>query len=115
MIPVFVHYGQRASEREVAASRAICSKLGLPAPEVVDLSGFGAAIPSGLTRADMDLHDDAFLPGRNLLMLVTGASIAFSRGAAGVIIGLLDDSAAIFPDQRREFVSKAKSAIQAAR
>lgn len=113
VIPVFVNYGQRAFEREVAASRAVCAKLGLPTPEVLDLSGYGAAIPSGLTRADLDLHDDAFLPGRNLLLLLAGAAIAFSRGAAGVVMGLLDDSVAIYPDQRGAFVAKAEAAIQA--
>src|SRR5258708_7156485 len=105
VIPVFVNYGQRANGRELAASRAICSKLGIGEPEVVDLSGFGVSIPSGLPRTDLDLHDDAFLPGRNLLLLLAGASVAFSRGAAGVVIGLLDDSVAIYPDQRGEFIT----------
>lgn len=114
VLPVFVNYGQRSLERELAASRAVCTKLGIAEPEVVDLSGFGAAVPSGLTRIDMDLHDDAFLPGRNLMLLLAGASIAFSRGASGVVIGLLDDSVAIYPDQRGEFVARAEAAIQAA-
>ena len=114
VIPVFVDYGQRASEQELAASRAICRKLGIREPGVVDLGGFGRAIPSGLTRTDLDLHDDAFLPGRNLMLLLAGASIAYSRGAAGVVMGLLDDSVAIYPDQRGEFVAKAEAAISAA-
>ncbi len=114
VIPVFVNYGQRAYERELAASRAVCRKLRIHEPAVVDLRGFGATIPSGLTRSDLDLHDDAFLPGRNLLLLLAGASVAFTRGAAGVVMGLLDDSVAIYPDQRGEFVAKAEVAIQAA-
>lgn len=114
VIPVFVNYGQRALEQELTACRAVCATLGLPAPEVVDLSGYGRSIPSGLTRPDLDLRDDAFLPGRNLLFLLTGASIAFSRGAAGVVMGLLDDSVAIFPDQRRDFVGEAAGAIRRA-
>ncbi len=114
VIPVFIDYGQRAVDREVAASRATCRMLGLPAPQVVDLGGFGVGIPSGLTRDELDLYEDAFLPGRNMLLLLAGAAIAFSRGAAGVVIGLLDDSAAIYPDQMGGFVSKAETAIQAA-
>ena len=114
VIPVFVNYGQHALQRELAASRAVCAKLELPAPEVIDLGGYGRSVPSGLTRDDLDLHDDAFLPGRNLLLLVAGASFAFSRGAAGVVIGLLDNSVAIYPDQRGEFIAKAEAAIQAA-
>jgi len=114
VIPVFVNYGQRALEREHAASKSVCAKLGLEAPLVVDLSGYGAAVPSGLTRTDMDLNEDAFLPGRNLLMLVAGASVAFSKGAAGVVIGLLDESVAIYPDQTSSFVQKAEAAIQTA-
>ena len=61
VIPVFINYGQRAFEREYAASKWVCVKLGLESPLVVDLSGYGAAIPSGLTRTDMDLNEDAFL------------------------------------------------------
>ena len=114
VIPVFINYGQRAFEREYAASKWVCVKLGLESPLVVDLSGYGAAIPSGLTRTDMDLNEDAFLPGRNLLMLLAGASVAFSKGAAGVVIGLLDESVAIYPDQTSSFVQKAEEAIRAA-
>jgi len=114
VIPVFIDYGQRALERELEASRRICAQLGLEPPTVVDLSGFGRSVPSGLTRNDMDLNADAFLPGRNLLFLVAAASVAFSRGAAGVVIGLLDESSAIYPDQTASFVQAAERAIEAA-
>lgn len=114
VIPVFINYGQRAALRELAACRGICQDLGLMDPVLVDLQGFGVAVPSGLTSADLALNEDAFLPGRNLVMLVAAAGVAYSRGASGVVIGLLTQQAAIFPDQTQAFISAAETAIEVA-
>ena len=114
VVPVFVDYGQLAAEREFTTCRDLCLEHSFPEPVVVDLSGYGAVVPSGLTRRELDLNLDAFLPCRNLLMIVAAAGVAFSRGAASVAVGLLTEEAAIFPDQTMAFVRAAEAAVEAA-
>lgn len=114
VIPVFIDYGQLAAAREQETCRALCSAHGFREPVVVDLSGYGKVIPSGLTRHELDINLDAFLPGRNLMMIVAAAGVAFSMGAASVAIGLLTEEVAIFPDQTQSFVRAAEAAVQAA-
>lgn len=111
VIPVFVQYGQLAIERELAACRRQCAGIGLSDPIVVDVAGFGRSVPSGLTDALLRVNEDAFLPGRNLLFLLVGAAIAYSRNASGVVIGLLDERARLFPDQSKEFVRRAEEML----
>lgn len=111
LLPLFVDYGQLASESEWAAVRRITSDHGLPTAERMDLSGYGATIPSGITDRALDATDDAFLPGRNALLLLAGGSYAFSMGASTVAIGLLDERGALFPDQTSRFVSELEVAL----
>ena len=111
VIPVFVQYGQLAMERELAACRRQCAAIGLADPVVVDVAGFGRSVPSGLTNALLRVNEDAFLPGRNLLFLLIGAAVAYSRNASGVVIGLLDERSRLFPDQSREFVNRAEEML----
>ena len=80
----------------------------------MDLSGFGQVIASGLTNADMDVKDNAFTPGRNLLFLLMGGAYAYQVGASSVAIGLLAEQFSLFPDQRQPFLLQAERAIVAA-
>jgi 7-cyano-7-deazaguanine synthase len=114
MIPLFIDYGQRARERERDACEGICGAFGLPPPVVMDLSGFGSSIPSGLTDPSARIREDAFLPGRNLLFLVAAAALAYSRGASGIVIGLLDEDQRLFPDQSKEFVDEVERVLESA-
>lgn len=114
VVPLFIDYGQRARDAELAACQRVCGTAGLPEPVVMDVSGYGRAVPSGLTDPDLRINEDAFLPGRNFLFLLAGAALAHSRGASGVAIGLLDDRSRLFPDQTREFVSTAEHALTTA-
>lgn len=109
--PLFVNYGQRALQRELAACQAAMEKLGISNLEVVDLSGFGALIRSGLTDSSQRVIEDAFTPGRNLLFLLVAAAHAFKVGAEAVSIGLLHEETAIFPDQTSGFLQEAESLI----
>lgn len=107
--PLFIDYGQRARDQELAASRAAMRRLGLPEPEVADLAGYGRLVPSGLTDSGLDVFEDVFLPGRNLLFVLTGAAYACRRGADTVALGLLNESTRLFPDQSRSFIRRAQS------
>jgi 7-cyano-7-deazaguanine synthase len=80
----------------------------------MNLSGFGAVIRSGLTSGDLDVKEDAFTPGRNMLFLLMGSALAYQLGASAVSIGLLAEQFSLFPDQRAEFVIHAERAVEAA-
>lgn len=109
--PLFIDYGQRASEREWAACKAVHSRLGLPRPTKMDISGFGKIIRSGLTSNYKHIVNDAFTPGRNLLFLTLGAAFALQVGASAVAIGLLSERFSLFPDQTGNFAENAEKAI----
>jgi len=110
--PLFVDYGQRARDRELAACRRAMVSLGLPDPKVVDLSGYGALIRSGLTDISLRIVEDAFTPGRNMLFLLTGAAYAYQVGADAISIGLLHEDTSLFPDQTSAFLREAESLIK---
>ena len=112
--PLFIDYGQRASAKEWATCQAVHGQLGLPEPTKMNLSGFGQVIASGLTNTGMNVKEDAFTPGRNLLFLLMGSAYAYQVGASSVAIGLLAEQFSLFPDQRQPFLNQAEQAIKAA-
>lgn len=109
--PLFINYGQRAFEREFAACQNAMKHLGLDAPRIAELSGFGRLIRSGLTDSSQRVFEDAFTPGRNMLFLLTGAAHAYQNNADAVVIGLLNESTSIFPDQTSAFLRQAEALI----
>jgi 7-cyano-7-deazaguanine synthase len=110
-IPVFVNYGQINLAKEIEACRKVTRKLKLGAPTVIDISNWGKSIGSGLTSRKLRVFEDAFLPGRNLMLLLVGASLAYRKNAAAISIGLLSDQTTIFPDQTKEFCEAAEALI----
>lgn len=113
-IPLFIDYGQLAREKEWSACRKVLKASILPEPAKVDLSGYGTLLSSGITDRTKDIHDDAFLPGRNLLFLVVGGSYAHYRGVKKVAVGLLSEKFHLFPDQTQRFIVNANIAIDEA-
>lgn len=112
--PLFVDYGQLCKDAEWKACSIAHDRYGLPKPIVMNLSGFGKLIASGLTSASLRINEDAFLPGRNLLFLLAGCAYAYQVKAKTVGIGVLSEEFHIFPDQTGEFLRQAESAIQTA-
>lgn len=112
--PLFIDYGQRAAAREWATCQIVHRQLGLPEPTRMDLSGFGRVITSGLTSESLDIKDDAFTPGRNLMFLLMGSSYAYQVGANSVAIGLLAEQFSLFPDQQQSFIVQAEQTIRSA-
>lgn len=110
--PLFVDYGQRARERELAACRSAMARLGLPDPQVADLSGYGRLIRSGLTDTGLRVIEDAFTPGRNMLFLLTAAAYAMQMNADAISIGLLHEDTSLFPDQTTAFLVDAEQMIE---
>lgn len=112
--PLFIDYGQLGMEREFRACVRNFEKLVLPKPDVAALPGYGALLSSGITDRAKHIRDEAFLPCRNLLFLLVGASYAYQRGASSVAIGLLDEKKSLFPDQTKSFVTEAQALISRA-
>lgn len=110
--PLFVDYGQRSRDQELAACRRAMCELNLPEPEVADFSGYGKLIRSGLTDPKLHIIKDAFTPGRNMLFLLTAAAYAYQVDADAVSIGLLSESTSLFPDQTSAFLHDAEGMIQ---
>jgi len=112
IFPLFIDYGQLCLEREWRAARFTHQKHGLPNPVLVNLSGYGRLISSGLTNPAVRVNEDAFLPGRNLLFLLVGCAYAYQVKADAVAIGLLDEAARLFPDQSLVFVENAQRLVR---
>lgn len=110
--PLFIDYGQRARDRELAACRLAMASLALPEPEVAELSGYGRLIRSGLTDTGLHVIEDAFTPGRNMLFLLTAAALAMQKMADAVSIGLLHEETSLFPDQTSAFLADAEQMIE---
>ena len=113
-IPIFIDYGQLAREKEWSACKKVFKASNLPEPIKIDLSGYGKLMSTGITDRAKDIHDDAFLPGRNLLFLVVAGSYAHYKGANKVAIGLLSERFHLFPDQTERFIVNANIAINEA-
>jgi len=114
LFPLFVDYGQLGSAREWTACQLLHDRHGLPKVTRMDISGFGKVITSGITNTAMRINEDAFLPGRNLLLLLCGAAHAYKVQADGVAIGLLDPNDHLFPDQTQAFLSQSEDMIETA-
>jgi 7-cyano-7-deazaguanine synthase len=112
--PLFVDYGQRSRGHEWDACRRVARAFGLPQPSIMSIPGFGKLISSGLTDVRKDIYQDAFLPGRNFMFLLCGASFAVQKDAESVVIGLLNERTHLFPDQTSVFLEAAQRALTVA-
>lgn len=111
LFPLFINYGQRAYLKELEACKRAMTDLGLPHPQIADLSGYGQLIRSGLTDQNKRIVEDAFTPGRNMLFLLTAAAYAYQVGADAISIGLLHEINSIFPDQTQNFIREAEDIL----
>lgn len=89
--PIFIDYGQLAAEKEWNACRAVFKVCGLPEVFRANLSEYGKLFPSGLTDINKDIYSDAFLPGRNMLLLLIGCVYGYRKKGDAVAIGLLSE------------------------
>jgi 7-cyano-7-deazaguanine synthase len=110
-LPLYINYGQLNYDREWGALVAACAAHRFPQPVVFDFSSFGKIVRSGLTDKKLRINEDAFTPTRNLLFIVLAAAVAYSRGVANIVIGLLAERTTIFPDQSDRFLRTAEAAL----
>ena len=102
--PLFINYGQINYSREYKSVFAHANQFGLQTPTIIDISGYGKIISSGLTDKSKHIVDDAFLPGRNMMFLLLASSFALQNKCSAIAIGLLREDTAIFPDQTNDFI-----------
>jgi len=113
LLPLFIDYGQLASDREWEACKKILGMIDIGIPEKIDISGYGNRISSGITNKDINI-EDAFLPGRNLILLTIAASYAYQKNINIISIGLLSEETHLFPDQTQSFIVNTNVAINSA-
>lgn len=109
--PLFINYGQLNYENEIESCKRNCSLIGINHPEIIDVSGFGKTIESGLTNNQLDINLDAFLPNRNAFFLLIAASYAYKKQCSHIAIGLLNEKNSIFPDQTRSFLDAMENTL----
>ena len=86
----------------------VCNLLNLK-PTKIDIPEIGKIVPSGITDSRLDIHKDAFLPNRNLLLLTLASSFGFQKSVYIVAIGLLSKS--IFADQTTTFIKSTQKVL----
>lgn len=112
LYPLFINYGQLGLEKEWSACKKVHREFNLPEPKLMDISGYGNTIESGLTSKYKHVKDEAFLAGRNLILLTMGAAYAYQNRANAVAVGFLKEHTAIFNDQTDIFLEKAQDTIR---
>lgn len=112
--PLFINYGQLNYEREFNSAKTHTETFQLPELTKLEIPGFGKVITSGLTDPEQDIVEDAFLPGRNLLLLLSAASFAAKNDCNAVSMGLLNQETILFPDQTDDFLFSAEYTIEKA-
>lgn len=117
VIAVSFDYGQTHRGQELSAARRIAKRyevehriVGLASAFIPSaLTGYGE-IPSG----HADSPDATLVPGRNMVMIGVGASIAQACQASSVVIGCNRDDWNGYPDCRPEFIRYMWEATQVA-
>ncbi len=83
---------------------------------LVDLTGFGSVAKSSLTgpAADSRRKDgmpDTYVPGRNLIFLITAAAIAERRSVGTLVGGMCETDYSGYPDCRRQTMDSVEQTI----
>jgi len=82
----------------------------------VDLTGFGGVAKSSLTSSAaitrrQDGLPDSYVPGRNLIFLITAAALADRRHAEVLVGGMCETDYSGYPDCRREALDAVEQTI----
>lgn len=118
-------YGQRHAV-ELEARQAVRREIDRRFPKwsrrlgedaMVDLSGFGALSETALTReAEIVIGGNGlpttFVPGRNLLFLITAAAHAYRRNLGVLVAGMCEADFSGYPDCRRAALEAQMKAIE---
>lgn len=124
---VFMDYGQRAKDRELAAAQALAERLSIDLqcyelPWLADLSRSAGSrlidgtgdLPTSTAEAP---GDDAsarsvWVPARNAVFVSIAAAAAEAMSAECVVTGFNREEAATFPDNSHAFLTAASDFLQ---
>ena len=82
-----IDYGQRASEGEIRAAKAVCDDLGLAHRAItIDCSSLGSGDMAGTNPLGVAPVRE-WWPFRNQLLITIGATIALNEGLSSVVFG----------------------------
>jgi 7-cyano-7-deazaguanine synthase len=115
---LFFDYGQRAREREEAASRTIARRYGLrfhriELPWLGDISSsrlVGGGGGAGRDVAGQSLPD-VWVENRNGIFINIAAAFSIARGCSVILVGFNREEADAFPDNAPEFIDAINGAL----
>jgi len=113
-------YGQRHS-REAENAQRIAAMANAPF-QLLDASVISFLAPNSLTDLSMHMDEEkpagsypnTFVPGRNLLFLTFGATIAYAHGIRHLITGVSEADYSGYPDCRDTFIRSANTTLNLA-
>ncbi|MFX1274214.1 MAG: 7-cyano-7-deazaguanine synthase QueC [Promethearchaeota archaeon] len=112
-------YGQK-HKKEIIMAQETCKKLGVP-HKIINLTLLNEIAPSALTRDNWEVPEGHYsepnmkqtvVPNRNMVMISIAVSHAIGIGATEVYYAAHSGDHAIYPDCRKEFISKLNEAIE---
>jgi len=101
--PLFIDYGQQATEREWISCKKVCSYLNLRKPKKISISSISNLHQNLLTNKS-SVKKNPFFPFRNLILISIGALYAYGIDCDTVAIGIIGRGAIPFPDCSRDFI-----------
>jgi 7-cyano-7-deazaguanine synthase len=105
IVPLFINYGQIAFPGEWFSVQNLLTTAGLPAIfplSIPEISSLGSHMPiDGNHRHSAN----QYYPSRNLLLLTLAAICAYQSNISLILIGLVSDTANVFPDCSSEFIN----------
>jgi len=97
VVALGLRYGQPHEDQEQAHAKAFCGSRGV---EFIQQTLPGMPFPGVKGKG-------AIVPGRNLVLIAAGVSLAVARSMHRVAIGVNEDDRGIFPDCRPGFLKAA--------
>jgi len=127
VLAVTVDYGQKASVKEIEASKKFCEYYNVT-HKVIDLKWLGQLGQSALTKTskfipkaeekflDSKIEADklarsVWVPNRNGVLIQLAAAYAEDVGSKRVVVGFNYEEAQTFPDNSMEFISVTNRAL----
>jgi 7-cyano-7-deazaguanine synthase len=128
-LALFADYGQRAVDRERAASKALAARfdvpwLGIDLPWLRDVAvqadsalvtDSARELPGGGSRerpGDAASAAAVWVPARNVVLIAVAAAHAEALGAGALVVGFNREEAATFPDNSEAFRSAMERALE---